>query len=97
MSTIILAQFKKFQNRFWKNIALLPPLAERKRLESPINQISDRTLHFDFKKAWKILAFKNAEAQSAEASKDEKLKFRTQLRLLNEIRTFFEENPEAGF
>jgi len=60
-------------------------------------QISDRTLHFEFKNAWKILAFRNAEARSAEASKDEKLKFRTMLRLLDEIRTFFEENPDSDF
>ena len=31
-------------------------------------QISDRTLHFEFKNAWKTLAFRNAEARSAEAS-----------------------------
>ncbi|MFZ2299940.1 MAG: hypothetical protein WAW00_02310, partial [Candidatus Moraniibacteriota bacterium] len=42
-------------------------------------QISDRTLFFDFKNAWKILANRNAEARSAEASKDEKLKFFTVL------------------
>ena len=60
-------------------------------------QISDCTLFFDFKNAWKILEDFNSSAQSAEASKDEKLKFRTMLRLLDEIRTFFEENPDSDF
>ena len=60
-------------------------------------QISDQTLHFEFKNAWKTLANFNAEARSAETSKDQKLKFRTELCLLNEIRTFFDENPDCEF
>jgi hypothetical protein len=64
-------------------------MAERKKIGNEFSihfafgksnfQISDRTLFFDFKNAWKILANRNAEAQSAEASKDEKLKFFTLL------------------
>ena len=103
MSTIILAQYKKFQNCFWTTIRrrriislYIRLLGEEKDWKS-INQISDRTLSFEFKNAWKILAFRNAEAQSAEASKAEFSENESWLRLLNEIRTFFEENPETGF
>ena len=60
-------------------------------------QISDRILHFDFKNAWKILAFRNAEERSAEASKAEISENKIWLGLLNEIRTFFEENPDSDF
>ena len=60
-------------------------------------QISDRTLHFEFKNAWKILAFRNAEARSAAATTDENPKNEIWLGLLNEIRTFFEENPDSDF
>ena len=103
MSTIILAQVKKFQNRFWTKsaisgyIALHSSFGRKKKIGSQISQISDRTLFFDFKNAWKILAFRSAEARSAEASKDENIIFRTRLRLLNEIRTFFDENPDSDF
>ncbi|PJA87707.1 MAG: hypothetical protein CO140_02890, partial [Candidatus Moranbacteria bacterium CG_4_9_14_3_um_filter_40_7] len=37
-------------------------------------QISDRTLFFNFKNAWKILAFRNAEVRSAEATTDQNRK-----------------------
>jgi len=37
-------------------------------------QISDRTLFFDFKNAWKILAFQKAAAQSAAAKTAENSK-----------------------
>ena len=60
-------------------------------------QISDRTLHFEFKNAWKILAFRNAEARSAEATIDQNRKNEILLCLLNEIRTFFDENPDSDF
>ena len=67
-------------------------------------QISDRTLHFEFKNAWKILAFRNAEARSlptgtagAKASTDQNRKNEILLGLLNEIRTFFQENPDSDF
>lgn len=65
--------------------------------KTPNFQISDRTLHFEFKNAWKILAFRNAEARSAEASKAEISENKILLGLLNEIRTFFEENPDSDF
>ena len=60
-------------------------------------QISDRTLFFDFKNAWKILADFNSSAQSAEATIAEISENKIWLRLLNEIRTFFEENPYSDF
>ena len=60
-------------------------------------QISDRTLCFDFKNAWKILVNFNAEARSAEASKAEISENKIWLRLLDKIRTFFEENPDSDF
>ena len=60
-------------------------------------QISDRTLFFDFKNAWKILAFRKAAAQSAAARTAENPKNESWLGLLNEIRTFFEENPDSDF
>ena len=60
-------------------------------------QISDRTLFFDFKNAWKILADFNSSAQSAEATISENPKNEIWLCLLNEIRTFFDENPDSDF
>jgi len=94
VSTIILTQIKKFQNRFWTISLYIRPLGERKRLELK-KQISDRTLFFDFKNAWKILAFRKAAAQSAEASNSKNSENKIWLRLLNEIRTFFKENPDS--
>jgi len=82
-------------------------MAERKRLVMNFQfifckaksnfQISDRTLFFDFKNAWKILAFRKAAAQSAAARTAENPKNESWLGLLNEIRTFFEENPNSDF
>ena len=60
-------------------------------------QISDQTLHFEFKNAWKTLANFNRSASGGEASKDQKQDFRIMLCLLNEIRTFFDENPDCEF
>ena len=82
-------------------------MAERKKIGNEFSihfafgksnfQISDRTLFFDFKNAWKILADFNSSAQSAETTISENSKNEIWLCLLNEIRTFFEENPDSDF
>lgn len=60
-------------------------------------RLAEQTLNFDFKNAWKILANHTAEAQSAEAANSENFDFEKLRYLLEEIRTFFEENPDCDF
>jgi hypothetical protein len=84
------------------------PLGEQKRLVSPAKLdicasrktnflLTDCTLTLDFKNAWKILAFRKTAAQSAAAKTAETENFSGLRCLLNEIRTFFKENPDSEF
>jgi site-specific DNA recombinase len=60
-------------------------------------RIAEQTLNFDFKNAWKILVNFNAEALCAEASNLKNFDFEKLRCLLDEIRTFFAENPDSDF
>ena len=109
----MIAQIKKFQNRFWtisRKAGLYrftSAYGGKKKIGNEFSihfafgksnfKISDRTLFFDFKNSWKILADFKASAKSAEASKNQNLIFRTRLRFLDKVRTFFEENPDSDF
>jgi hypothetical protein len=52
-------------------------------------------LSLDFKNAWKILAFRSSAAPSVAAQNSKSVETAILLPLLNEIRTFFEENPDS--
>jgi len=67
-------------------------------------RIAEQTLNFDFKNAWKMLANFNLSARSlptgqagAEATIAPNLNFEFWRCLLDEIRTFFAENPDSDF
>jgi len=76
----------------------IPPLAELCCFATANRILRERELVFEPRKAWQILSKSGlsarsarAEAQSAEATNAEHTIW---LRILNEIRTFFKENPE---
>ena len=60
-------------------------------------RIAEQTLNFNFKNAWKMLANLPAEAQMAEAANPKNFDFEKLRYLLDEIRTFFAENPDSDF
>lgn len=60
-------------------------------------RIAEQTLNFDFKNAWKILNNFNLSARSAEATNLKNFNFEKLRCLLDEIRTFFAENPDSDF
>ena len=60
-------------------------------------RIADRTLFLDFKNAFKIAEKYHAEALCAEASNLDFLKCDSWRCFLNEVRTFFDENPNSEF
>jgi len=60
-------------------------------------RIAEQTLNFDFKNAWKILENFNLSARSAEAANPKNFDFEKLRYLLDEIRTFFEKNPDCEF
>ena len=63
----------------------------------PNLRILERKLFFDFKNPYKIVAFaepKRSEGEAAIARSSEIVKWRC---LLDKIRTYFEQNPDADF
>ena len=60
-------------------------------------RLAEQTLNFDFKNAWKILENFNLSARSAEATNLKNFNFEKLRCLLDEIRTFFAENPDSDF
>jgi len=60
-------------------------------------RIAERTLAFDLKMPWKIAEKYNAEARSAEATPSKIAESETWRCFLDEVRTFFEQNPQADF
>jgi hypothetical protein len=56
--------------------------------------LRERKVFVSFKNPWKILANLPAEARSAEAAEQQHTIW---LRVLDEVRTFFKENPDADF
>src|SRR3989304_3221884 len=60
-------------------------------------RIAERTLSLDFKNAWKIAAKYNAERRSCEATSSQIAEFTNWRSFLDEIRTFFQTNPNAEF
>jgi len=60
-------------------------------------RIAEQKLNFDFKNAWKILENFNLSARSAEVTIAPNLNFEFLRCLLDEIRTFFAENPDSDF
>lgn len=67
-------------------------------------RIAEQTLNFDFKNAWKMLENFNFSASTtsadklrAEATIAPNLNFEFLRCLLDEIRTFFAENPDSDF
>ncbi len=63
----------------------------------PNLQILERKLFFDFRNPYKIVAFAESERSEGEArtlKNTEIVKWRC---LLDEIRTFFEQNPDIDF
>jgi hypothetical protein len=60
-------------------------------------RIAEQNLKFNFKNAWKILENFNISAQSAEAKNLKNFNFEFLRCLLDEIRTFFAENPDSDF
>ena len=59
--------------------------------------ISQQNLHFDFKNAWKMLAKVADPALAGEAANPQNFDFEKLRYLLDEIRTFFAENPNSDF
>ncbi len=60
-------------------------------------RISQQNLHFDFKNAWKILEKVTDPALAGEAANPQNFNFEKLRYLLDEIRTFFAENPDSDF
>ena len=60
-------------------------------------RIAERTLSLDLKNAWKIPAKFNAERRSREATPSKIAESETWRCFLDEVRTFFEQNPQADF
>jgi len=83
-----------------ENIALHGNLFEQKDFLKKIGsnfRIAERTLAFDLKMPWKIAEKYNAEARSAEATPSKIAESETWRCFLDEVRTFFEQNPQADF
>ena len=77
-----------------KIIALQENLFEKKDFLKKIGSnriLRERKVFVSFKNPWKILANLPAEARSAEAAEQQHTIW---LRVLDEIRTFFKQNPE---
>jgi len=66
-------------------------------LRSANFRIAERTLSLDLKNAWKIPAKFNAERRSREATNLVFSKCDNWRSFLDEVRTFFDENPNAEF
>jgi len=60
-------------------------------------RIAEQNLNFDFKNAWKMLSETEPRLWRGEATNLKNLNFEKMRCLLDEVRTFFEENPNAEF
>jgi len=60
-------------------------------------QILERKLFFDFKNPYKIVAFAEPERSEGEAIPSQKAEIVKWRCLLDKIRTYFEQNPDADF
>mgnify|MGYP006980543546 CR=1 FL=1 len=63
----------------------------------PNLQILERKLFFDFKNPYKIVAFAEPERSEGEATPYQKTEIVKWRCLLDKIRTYFEQNPDADF
>jgi hypothetical protein len=63
----------------------------------PNFQILERKLFFDFKNPYKIVVFAEPEQSEGEAIPSQNSKIVNWRYLLDKIRTYFEQNPDAEF
>ena len=63
----------------------------------PNLQILERKLFFDFKNPYKIVAFVEPERSEGEARTFKNTEIEYLRNLLDKIRTYFEQNPDADF
>jgi hypothetical protein len=75
--------------------ALLSPFGRKRIGSNPL--LRERLVFVEYKNPWKLLENSSAEARGEAPSEAGNANFTNWLSVLNKIRTFFRENPDADF